>query len=147
MRSTHTHTLGRYGHKWVVLAVLVQLPFANRPWALPMLVGLDRDADTNHNRNRPHRTPAQLMIRLLRVARWWMRARQIVFVGDGGFSSHELAKACGGLRITLVGLLGSDAALYEPAGVYSGKGRPRVRGKKLPSPAIVVNSTTSKLAR
>ena len=37
VRSSHTYTAWRYGHTWVVLAVLVQFPFATRPWALPVL--------------------------------------------------------------------------------------------------------------
>lgn len=40
VRSSHAYTAWRYGHKWVVLAVLVCFPFANRPWALPILVAL-----------------------------------------------------------------------------------------------------------
>ena len=58
VRSTRTYTAWRYGHKWVVLAVLVQFPFATRPWALPILVDLYRSADDNRRRRRPHRTPA-----------------------------------------------------------------------------------------
>ena len=37
-RSTHTFTAYRWGRKWVVLAILVKLPFAQRLWALPILV-------------------------------------------------------------------------------------------------------------
>ncbi len=37
VRSTHSYTAYRWGHKWVVLSVLVKLPFATRPWALPSL--------------------------------------------------------------------------------------------------------------
>jgi hypothetical protein len=33
VRSTHSYTAYRWGHKWVVLAILVRFPFANRPWA------------------------------------------------------------------------------------------------------------------
>jgi hypothetical protein len=40
VRSSHSYTAWRYGHKWVVLAVLVRFPFATRPWALPVLVDL-----------------------------------------------------------------------------------------------------------
>ena len=36
VRSSHSYTAFRYGHKWVVLAVLVRFPFAHRPWALPV---------------------------------------------------------------------------------------------------------------
>jgi DDE superfamily endonuclease len=40
VRSTHSYTTFRWGHKWVVLAILVQFPFANRAWALPVLSAL-----------------------------------------------------------------------------------------------------------
>ena len=42
VRSTHSYTAFRWGHKWVVLAILVPFPFATRPWALPVLVALYR---------------------------------------------------------------------------------------------------------
>src|SRR5438105_3912316 len=45
VRSTHAFTAYRWGHKWVVLTILVQFPFAARPWALPVLVALDRCAE------------------------------------------------------------------------------------------------------
>src|SRR5437016_4141726 len=45
VRSTHSYTAYRWGHKWVVLTILVQFPFATRAWALPVLVALDRCAD------------------------------------------------------------------------------------------------------
>jgi DDE superfamily endonuclease len=40
VRSTHSYTAFRWGHKWVVLAILVSFPFASRPWALPVLAAL-----------------------------------------------------------------------------------------------------------
>jgi hypothetical protein len=40
VRSSHSYTAWRYGHKWVVLAVLFRFPFATRPWALPVLLDL-----------------------------------------------------------------------------------------------------------
>ncbi len=40
VRSTHTYTADRWGHTWVVMAVLVKWPFAARPWALPVLAAL-----------------------------------------------------------------------------------------------------------
>ncbi len=61
VRSGHSDTAWRYGHKRVVLAVLVRFPFAIRPWALPVLVALDRSEEDDRARRRPHRTPAQLM--------------------------------------------------------------------------------------
>ena len=40
VRSTHSYTAFRWGHKWVVLAILVRFPFATRAWALPVLTAL-----------------------------------------------------------------------------------------------------------
>ena len=40
VRSSHSHTVYRYGHKWIVLSVLVDLPYTGRPFALPILVAL-----------------------------------------------------------------------------------------------------------
>ena len=40
VRSTPSYTAFRWGHKWVVLAILVQFPFAARAWALPVLSAL-----------------------------------------------------------------------------------------------------------
>ena len=45
VRSTHSYTAYRWGHKWVVLTILVPFPFAKRPWALPVLVALYRSPE------------------------------------------------------------------------------------------------------
>src|SRR5258708_23146599 len=42
VRSTHSFTAFRWGHKWVVLALLVRFPFCRRRWALPLMVALYR---------------------------------------------------------------------------------------------------------
>jgi hypothetical protein len=140
VRSSHTHTVWRYGHKWVVLAVLVRLPFTTRPRALPVLVDLYRSAEDDKKRRRPHRTPAQLMCRLLRLALVRIPNRRFVFVGDGGYGTHEVARFCHKhrARLTLVSKLHPDANLYEPPPPYTGKGRPRVKGGRLPKPRQAV---------
>jgi hypothetical protein len=43
------------------------------------------------------------------------------------------------LKLTFVTRLRLDAALYDPAPPYSGKGRPRKKGKRLPMLAQVLN--------
>lgn len=40
VRSSWTHTVFKFGHKWVVLAISVQLPGCMRAWALPVLSAL-----------------------------------------------------------------------------------------------------------
>ena len=92
VRSSHGYTAWRYGHKWVVLAVLVRFPFATRPWALPMLVALYRSEQDTRARRRPHRTPAQIMCQLLRVMRFWFPDRRLIVVGDAGSGTHAVAR-------------------------------------------------------
>jgi hypothetical protein len=45
VRSTPSYTAYRWGHKGVILAILVKFPFAARPWALPVLVALYRNPE------------------------------------------------------------------------------------------------------
>jgi hypothetical protein len=140
VRSTHTYTAWRYGHRWVVLAVLVHLPFARRPWALPVLADLYRSEDDNRRRGRPHRTPAQLLCRLVAVLLRWFPGRRFVLVGDSGYGTHEVARFCLARRerLTLVSKLHPEANLFELPPPYTGKGRPRVKGSALPKPSQAV---------
>src|SRR5262245_1486302 len=142
VRSTHTYTAWRYGHKWVVLAVLVHFPFARRPWALPVLVALYRSPQDNQQRGRPHKTPAQLLQLLLRLLLRWFPDRQFLFAGDQNYGSHAMARLAPRSqgRLHVVSKFYPNAALYEPPPPYTGHGRPRDKGAKLPSPQEVVAS-------
>jgi hypothetical protein len=140
VRSSHAYTAWRYGHKWVVLAVLVRFPFAARPWALPVLIDLYRSEADNRARRRPHRTPAQLMCRLLRLLLLRFPDRTFLFVGDTGYGTHEVARFVWRhrQRLALVSKLHPDANLFTPPPRYRGQGRPRVKGRRLPKPRQVV---------
>jgi hypothetical protein len=140
VRSTHSHTAWRYGHRWVVLAVLVRFPFATRRWALPVLVALYRAPGLNRAERRPHRTPAQLMCRLLRLLLLRCPGRTFVFVGDSGFGTHEVARFCHRhrTRLALVSKLHPDANLFDPPPKYRGQGRPPVKGRRRPKPRQAV---------
>src|SRR5262249_1981133 len=92
VRSTHSFTAFRWGHKWVVLAVLARLPFPPRPWALPLLVALYRTPKDNQQAGRRHKTPARLLRQLCCVLLRWFRQRQFVLSGDDNYGSHEMAR-------------------------------------------------------
>src|SRR5829696_7749864 len=145
VRSSHAYTAWRYGHKWVVLAVLVKLPFATRRWALPVLIDLYRTPEVSKAEGVRHRTPAQLMCRLLRVLLTRFPGRAFVFAGDSGYGTHEVARFCyrHRARLTLVSKLHPDANLFDPPPPYVGKGRPRVKGKRRPKPRAAVAAATA----
>jgi hypothetical protein len=121
VRSTHSFTAYRWGHKWVVLTILVPFSFAPRPWALPVLVALYRCADKAQAKTKTrrkkvklkdktkaeakrrarrkaraseprHKTPSELMRQLLAVLIHWFPDRQFVVAGDGGYGTHALAR-------------------------------------------------------
>ena len=81
VRSSHSQMVYRYGHKWVVLAILVDLPYTSRPMALPLLIALYRDRKTNTAEGRKHRTPAELMVSLLSLLMHWFPERKFVLPG------------------------------------------------------------------
>ena len=140
VRSSHAYTAWRYGHKWVVLAALVRFPFGARPWALPVLVDLYRSEADNRARRRPHRTPAQLMCRLLRLVLLKFPGRSVLFVGDAGYGTHEVARFVyrHRTRLSMVSKLHPDANLFDPPPPYAGLGRPRVKGARRPKPREAV---------
>lgn len=145
VRSTHSYTAFRWGHKWVVLAILVPFPFAIRPWALPVLIALYRSEECNAKQGRRHKTPPELLRQLLAVLCHWFPERHFVCTADGNFATHGLARfaARHRPRLSLVSRFYADAALYAPPPPATGKkkaGRPRCKGAKQPAPQDVVAS-------
>jgi hypothetical protein len=141
-RSTETHFVWLWGHKWVVLAILVKFPFASRRWALPVLMALYRSKELNQEQGRRHKTPIHLAEQLVSALVHWFPRRRFILLGDGGFASHHLARMCHRHRkhLTLVALMHRRANLYElpPKKGLHAKGRPRIKGEKLPTPEDVV---------
>jgi hypothetical protein len=142
VRSSHSHTVWKWGHKWVSLAVLVPLPFIRRRWALPVLSVLYRPEDLNRAEGRRHRTPPALARQMLAALIHWFPGRNFVLVADGNFATHQLARFCRRHRrhVTLVSRFYATANLYDPPPPYRGRGRPRVKGAKRPAPQEVVAS-------
>jgi DDE superfamily endonuclease len=150
VRSTHSYTAYRWGHKWVALTVLVKVPWATRRWALPLLIVLYQTPEANCAQKRRHKTPSQLMRQILRVLLRWFPERTFVITGDGNYATHKLAELTTRYpgRLTLVSKFYPTANLTSPkppsAGRRRSRGRPRVKGSKLPSPATVVQGTSSR---
>ncbi len=147
-RSTHSHVVWVWGHKWVVLAINVKFPFAQRPWALPMLCALYRPEELNRAEDRRHKTPIRLAMQLMATLIHWFPERKFILVGDGGYASHELARFCWRHRqhVTLISRFHPQANLYDaPPKSRSGKtGRPRLKGRKRAAPADVVKRSKAR---
>lgn len=147
VRSSHSYLVHRWGHKWVVLALRVRIPGTRRTWALPVLVTLYRTPDESKRLGIRHKTPAQLMQGLLCVWLRWFPQRIAVFSGDGAFATHRLSQFAARYRdhFALVSKFIPDAVLHEPPRRKKGqRGRPRIVGRRLPSPEQAVAQSSKR---
>ena len=159
VRSSHGRLDVSPGHKWVVLSVVVQLPYVHRALALPVASALytTRKHATRNRTERlylRHRTLSELTELLVRMVVRWAPDRRFHLMGDGSYGTHDLADAFNPLsnrrslrRVMLVSRFKMDAALYAPPPVYTGRGRPRVKGRKLRSPGEVAADRRTRWTR
>jgi hypothetical protein len=145
VHSSRSFTAFYWGHKWVVLSIIVRLPFSRRPWALPVLIALYRSRKWNHSHGRIHRTQPEILESLLKVLMRWFPGRCFRLSADGGFGTHRMACFSSNhqAQLAFVSRFYPDANLHEPCPARVGKvnGRPRLKGRKALSPEQVVEQT------
>ncbi len=147
VRSSRSHFVKASGLRWVCLMLLVPIPWAGRVWALPFLTALAPSERYDTERGQRHKTLPEWARHLVHVVRRWQPDRAIVAVADSTYAALEfLAACCSWVNpVTVVTRLRLDAALYAPAPPREpGQvGRPRRKGKRLPTLATVANDSTT----
>jgi hypothetical protein len=135
VRSSESHFVKTSGLRWISLMVLSWIPWAQRIWALPVLTALAPSERYHEERGQRHKVVTDWARQMIMQVRRWLPGLKLVFVADGAYAVLDLLHACQSLTepVTLVTRLRLDAALYEPAPPYSGKGRPRKKGERLPT--------------
>ncbi len=148
--DAHTSTYGHgtagggksffaFGHNWVVVSMWISLPWnPDRGLAIPFLFRLYRSKKRCPKHKYRKRTViAAEMIEL--VASWLPSGRTLHFVGDSEYACKTVVRRLPD-NVLFTGPMCMDAALHEPPPSYSGMGRPRVVGKRLPSPKEIAKS-------
>jgi hypothetical protein len=135
VRSSHGHFVKASGLRWLSLMLVVPIPWARRPWALPFLTVLapsERYA-RGRGRRRHKRLTDWARQALLQAARW-LPGRRVVVVADSGFAALELLAAVR-RRVVVVTRLRLDARLFAPPPPRTPRtiGRPRLVGERLPT--------------
>src|SRR5215212_9351675 len=147
VRSTHETSVKSSGLRWVCAMLLVEIPWASRVWALPFLSVLAPSERYAAKRGRRHKKITEWAWQSLLVVRRWHPQREIVAVADRAYASLKLLSRCRSLSrpVTFVTRLRLDAALYEPAPPRrrGQKGRPRLKGARLPSLSVVAEAPTT----
>lgn len=151
VRSSHSHTVKASGLRWLSLMLLVPLPWAQRVWALPFLTVLAPSERYYAGRARKQKTLTDWGRQALLQLRRWLPGRDLVVVADSSFAVIALLARMRQLAhpICLITRFRLDAALYEPAPLRRPhqNGRPRVKGKRLPTLAQVAKHPATRWQR
>ena len=127
------------GLRWLVGALVVQLPWSQRSWALPFVSVLLMTPKVSEQLGKRHKTLARVAGQLIRWLRRVLPSRQIKVIADGSYSVIELGLTAQKCQVSLIAPLRLDARLFEPPPEYSGRGRPCVVGKRQPTLAQIVD--------
>jgi hypothetical protein len=123
-----------YGNNWVIAGVVVTLPFCSRPVCLPVMFRLVIKGTNSASR-------LWLARRITEAIAGGPPGRAIRVVADAAYAGKELRGMDS--RITWTTRLRKDAALYDLAPPPTGRrGRPRVKGARLPALAGIAATAT-----
>lgn len=131
--SSVSHPFWHFGHKWVVLAVVIHVPRWNKTYSLPVLVRLYRTRKTNTALGLEHRKLTELASELLWLVAEEFPQREFIALGDNNYVNSTIVRKPP-RNVNILGRGRLDAALYATAPKHRGRGRPRVKGRKLASP-------------
>ena len=149
VRSSRSHFVKASGLRWVSLMLLAPVPGAARTWALPFLTCLAPSEHYAQKQRKRHKPVLDWARQMIFQTQRWLPNRELVVVGDSAFSALEWLHALVQQNITVVTRLRLDAALYEPAPfrLPGTNGRPRKKGKRLPTLRQVLEKNTTRWQR
>lgn len=142
LQSSRGKAITNWGHSWVVLGVIVEFPFRKgHYYCLPILfrMYLNQKSATKHRR--AYRTRPELAVEMLTVLCGSHADQRFHAVADSAFGGQSvlchLPTNC-----DLTSRLVKDARLYAaaPERKPGSKGRPRVRGERLPTPQALLTA-------
>jgi hypothetical protein len=129
------------GHCWVELGAVVNVPWAKRAWFIPLLSRLYRG---KKEAGADYRTKSALGREMFDLVLSWVPVnRPIRLLLDSGYMGRTMLRGLPLERVTVVGSLKTNAALYRPPTPKSTRtsksknkrGRRRKKGERLPTPA------------
>lgn len=130
VRSSGGHFVKTSGLRWISVMLLTPISWAQRMWALPILTVLAPSQRYYEQRGREHKPLLERALQVLTVLKSWLPHHRVVAVGDNSYSAIDFLHGCQQADVTFITRLRLDAALYDPAPPYSGRGRPRKKGAK-----------------
>jgi len=141
VRSTRKFRVFCFGHCWVVLAVLVPVPFSIRVWAVPVLFRLYRNKKECAAKGHPYRKKTELAREMVDVLLGWVGSHRVELAADSACCNDTVTRDLPP-SVVLLGAMRPDAVLTALPESTSGQrpGRPRRRGLLLPKPQQLANN-------
>lgn len=144
--SSRKKSVSNSGLRWIVISLVVTVPWTTHAVALPVMSVLAPSPKVNQQLKRRHKTIGRWARQMITQLRRWLPGVPLTLLGDGAYSSVELGLRCQKLNVTLIAPLVLNAQLFAPPPPPSGKkrvGRPREKGARLPKlSAVLVNPST-----
>ncbi len=133
--SSRKRSVSSPGLRWIVMAVVVALPWTQQWWALPFLCVLATTPEVSEKLGKRHKTVGMRARQMVSLLRRWLPTMPIKLIGDTAYSILELGLHCARHRVTLIAPFRLDSMIHQPpqARTKHTIGRPRVVGKRLPS--------------
>src|SRR3990172_1770100 len=138
VRSTKRCRVFSFGHVWVIVALVVRVPFAARRWAFPVLFRLYRTKRECQRTGARYRKKTELGRELVDLVAGWVPERSLDVVVDAAYCNATLTRGLPA-RVTVIGALRPDAVLTArpTAAARPRPGRRRTRRPRRPKPAQV----------
>jgi DDE superfamily endonuclease len=134
--SSRGKAIMNWGHSWVVLGVIVELPFRRgHSYCLPILFRLYLNKKSALKHRRAYRTRPELAVEMLELLCKERKNRRFHLVADSAYGGQSVL-CCLPTNCDLTSRLVKDARLYaaRPEHKPGTNGRPRKRGQRLPTP-------------
>ena len=133
--SSRERSVSSPGLRWIVMAVVVTLPWTKQKWALPFLCVLATTPEVSERLGKRHKTIGMWAHQMISLVRRWLPDRSIKLMGDTAYSVLELGLHAKAQQVTLITTGRLDAVLHEPPPERTRHtiGRPRVVGTRLPA--------------
>lgn len=145
VRSSHQRSVSSPGLRWMVLAVVVSVPWTKQRWALPFLCVLATTPQVSARLGIRHKTLGVRARQVVSLLRRWLPGVPIKLLGDRAYSILELGVHCAHQQVTLIAPFRLDSMIHHPAPGRDPHtiGRPRVVGERLPSLEQVLHDPTT----
>ena len=129
-----------WGHSWVILGVIVRFPsLTHRSFCLPILFRLYLNQEKSAKLRRVHRSRPELALELVQILCRSRKTRQFHLLGDAAYGGRNMRNGLPS-NCELTSYLRLDARLHGAAPARGpGKGRPKKRGERLPTPAAMLD--------